>query len=152
MPTRSHVLTHRKPRGARRVAALMLLVQLLLLLATAWPTPVPARAGAAGSDAGVWVVVCSPQGMKQVLLSSLVATDHDAPRAPASSDEELPVRGAHCLLCVQQQSPALPLPAAASLVAATPRAAPAPDWWPQPPRERAPVWRALLARAPPLNS
>lgn len=149
MSTRCHQLTHRTPRGPRRVAVLMLLVQLLLLLATAWPGPTPARAGGAEAGAGLWVVVCSPQGMKQVLLSSLPGQEDSQ---PAPSDE-LMVRGGHCLLCQQQHhGPALPMPAPALLLPALAIAAPPPDWQPQPPRAAAPAWRPLLARAPPLNA
>ena len=38
-------MSHRPPRGPRRMAALMLVVQLLLLLFTALPLPAPAAAG-----------------------------------------------------------------------------------------------------------
>lgn len=157
MPPRSPPLMHRAPRGHRRVAALMLWVQLLLLLFTALPWPVPAQAAPGNlsdihappstGDATLWVMVCSPQGMKLVPLQSLLAAD--APPDPAQP-VDLP-RSSHCLLCQQQHSPVLPtLPAAPRLQTAV-APTPPPDARPQPPRAQAPDWRPLHARAPPLN-
>ena len=130
----------------------MLLVQLLLPVFTALPLPAPARAAAAAPDAGLWVMVCTPQGMKQVLLQTLLTAD--AQPAPDAGDE-LSGGSGHCLLCQQQHSPALPalpaLPAAPSTLAAATSDAP-PDWRPSAPRPSAPAWRPLRARAPPAQA
>lgn len=147
LPSRTSL--HRTPRRQRRVVSLMLWVQLLLLLFTALPLPAPARAAStAADDAALWVMVCTPQGMKQVLLQSLLASD--APADPAQ-DGDLS-RSSHCLLCQQQHSPALPVLPAAPFVQAAAAAHVPPEWRPSAPRPVAPAWRPLLARAPPARA
>lgn len=157
MPTRSRSLLHRAPRGHRRVAALMLLVQLLLLLFAVLPLPAPAQVARANlsdthtsapaADATLWVMVCSPQGMKLVPLQSLLAAD--APPDPTQTADLS--RSGHCLLCQQQHSPALPMLPVAPLLPAAATAAAPPQWQP-PPRPATSHWRPLLARAPPVHA
>ncbi|WP_225784801.1 DUF2946 family protein [Xenophilus sp. Marseille-Q4582] len=141
-------MSHRPPRGPRRMAALMLVVQLMLLLFTALPLPAPAAAGRASApDTGLWAMVCSPQGMKRVPLQQLTATD-SAPDPAQAAD---PPHGSHCLLCQQQHSPALPALALPPCPPATAAATTTPQWRAAPPRSAAHLWRPLLARAPPFQ-